>query len=268
MLDLRDRYRLGQGFRQRPHKRLHRRKAFWLIANELAVARDRGLQRRHSAERGALALSQARFRLRHVGARHFADREPVAGLAELLFQHIDVVTVEVENGRVLEHVHIGGDARKKGVLLGVAQLLPRSEDLQLRLTDGVERAVAVEDGLVGGDSVAPRKEIDHCAAGGGGIRAKQTGLGAFGGYIGRSGDGRQVARVRYRDGFVSHPDRGALGVDVGIGQIGLDERAADRVRVARSGADRRQTSRRKQRPAKEASRFRAASRGEPLPNCP
>ena len=132
MLDLRDRYRLGQGFRYRPHKRLHRRKAGRLIADELTVARDRGLQGRLRAERGALGLSQARLRLRDVGARHFADSEAVTRLAQLLFQHIDVVVVEAENGRVLQHIHIGGEARKKGVLLGVAQLLPRAENLRTR----------------------------------------------------------------------------------------------------------------------------------------
>ena len=110
MLDLRDGYRLRQGFRYRPHERLYRRKAGRLIADELTVARDRGLQGRHCAERGRLALSQARLRLRHVGARHLADREAVARLAQLFLQHIDVVAVEAENGRVLKHVHIGGEA--------------------------------------------------------------------------------------------------------------------------------------------------------------
>ena len=72
--------------------------------------------------------------------------------------------------------------------------------------------------------------------------------------VARRLDGRQIPGVRLGHVFVRHPDSGALGVDVGIGQIGLDERAADRFRAARSGADRRQTSRRKERPAKEASR--------------
>ena len=158
MLDLRNGYRLGQGFRQRPGKRLHRRKAGRLIADELTVASDCGLQGRHRAERGRLGARKARLRLRHVGARHFADGEAVPRLAQLFFQHIDVVAVEVENGRILQHVHIGGRARKKGVLLGVAQLLARPEDLQLGLTDGIDRPVAVEDGLVGGDAVAARIE--------------------------------------------------------------------------------------------------------------
>ena len=156
MLDLRDGYRLGQGFRQRPHERLHRRKAGRLIADELTVARDRGLQGRLRAERGRLGARKARLRLRHVGARHFADGEAVPRLAQLFFQHVDVVAVEAENGRILQHVHIGGEGRKKGVLLGVAQLLARAEHLRLGLTDDIERPVAVEDGLVGGDAVAPR----------------------------------------------------------------------------------------------------------------
>ncbi len=268
MLDLRNGYRLGQGFRQRPHKRLHRRQTGWLIADELTVARDRGLQGRHSAERGALALSQARFRLRHVSPRHLADGEAVPRFAQLFSQDIDVVVVEVENGRVLQHVHVGSDSRKKGVLFGVAQLLPRAENLQLGLTDGIERAVAVEHSLVGGDAVAPRFESDLGAAGDGVTSANLTRLGAFDADIARCLDGWQVASIRLRYAFVGHPDGGALGVDVGIGQIGLDERAADRFRAARSGADRRQTSRRKERPTKEASRFCAASRGAPLANCP
>ena len=101
MLDLRDGYRLGQGFRQRPHKRLHRREAGRLIADELTVARDRGLQRRLRAERGRLRAGQARLRLRHVGAGHLADGEAVPRLAQLFLQHVDVVAVEVEDRRVL-----------------------------------------------------------------------------------------------------------------------------------------------------------------------
>ena len=54
-----------------------------------------------------------------------------------------------------QHVHIGGDARKKRVLLGVAQLLARAEHLRLGLPDRVERLVAVEDGLVRAECRSP-----------------------------------------------------------------------------------------------------------------
>ena len=94
-----------------------------------------------------------------------------------------------------------------------------------------------------------------------------TRLGAFDADIARRLDGRQVPGVRLRHAFVRHPDRGALGVDVGIGQIGLDERAADRFRPARAGADRRQTDRRQERRAQDATRLPAARCGAPLLKC-
>ena len=78
-----------------------------------------------------------------------------------------------------------------------------------------------------------------------------TRLGAFDADIARRLDGRQIPGVRLRNAFVRHPDRGALRVDVGIGQIGLDERAADRFRPRRASADRQARPPRQERRAQK-----------------
>jgi hypothetical protein len=92
-------------------------------------------------------------------------------------------------------------------------------------------------------------------------------LGAFNADIPLSLDCRQVPSVRLGDAFVRHPDRGALRVDVGIGQIGLDERAADRFRVSRSSAERRQTNPSQEGRAQEGARLSAARCNAPFLKC-
>ena len=50
---------------------------------------------------------EARLGLGDVGAGHFADVEAVARLPQLLVEHLDVVALQVEDGRVAQHVHVG-----------------------------------------------------------------------------------------------------------------------------------------------------------------
>ena len=168
---------LGSGF----DYWLDRREALRLIADGLPVPGDRGLQRRHCADFAGVCACQARLRLRNVGPGDFADREPVPGLAQLLLKHQNVVALQIEQRRVAQHVHVGGNSREQRILLGVAQLLARPQHLRFRLTDRVGGAHAVEDGLVGCDAVAPGTEINHRAAAGVSIGADQTRVGALDG---------------------------------------------------------------------------------------
>src|SRR4029079_18869808 len=103
---------------------------------------------------------------------------------------------------VFQNVHVNGESRKKRVLLGVAQLLARAEDLRLGLTDGIERAVAVEDGLARLNTIASRLDIDHCAAGDAAVGPADTRLGAFDADIAGRLDGREVSGVRLRNVLV------------------------------------------------------------------
>ncbi len=120
VLDLRNRDRLRQSSRQRPRQRPDRRQSLGFVANHLTVGRDRGFEHRLVGQQLRIGAGQARLGLGDVGAGHFADREPVPRLAQLFLQHIDVVAVEIDDGRVLQHIHVGLDARQKGCLLGVA----------------------------------------------------------------------------------------------------------------------------------------------------
>ena len=138
---------------------------------------------------------------------------------------------------------------------------------ELGLSDRIERPIAVEHGLVSLNAVAPRFERDPYAAGGGVIGANLTRLGAFDAYIARRLDGRQIPGIRLRHAFVRHPYRGALRVDVGAGQIGLDEGAADRFRPAGASADRQARLPRQERRAQSRdARPRRTMRRDRFPN--
>jgi hypothetical protein len=57
--------------------------------------------------------------------------------------------------------------------------------------------------------------------------------------VAEGADLRQIARIRLGHALVGLADRGALRIDVRIGEIGLDERAADRFRPTPISAERR-----------------------------
>ena len=83
---------------------------------------------------------KAGFGLGHVGPGHLADIEAVAGLAQLLVDHLDVVALQVENGRVAQHVHVGRRGIEQDVLLVVVQGLAGAEDGRFGLPDRVRRS--------------------------------------------------------------------------------------------------------------------------------
>ena len=75
-----------------------------------------------------LAAGQRGFGLRHVGPRDFADLETVARLLQLDFQHLDILTPQIEHRRIAQHVHISGRALLQGGQLAVAHGFARLQD--------------------------------------------------------------------------------------------------------------------------------------------
>ena len=93
------------------------------------------------------ARGKPRLRLRHVGACHFADREAILGLPQLLLQHFDVAPLQGEDRGVANEVHVGGRGRQQHVLLGEPQRLARRRNLLLGLPRARRRAEPVEQRL-------------------------------------------------------------------------------------------------------------------------
>ena len=172
---------------------------------------------------------QARLGLGHVRAGHLADIEAVARLAQLLVDDLDVVALEVEDGRVAEHVHIGLGAVEQHRLLGVAQGLAGAEHLGLGLAGGVEGAVAVEDRLIDLNAGAARKG----GVGGGAelVAALREGHPR----IRRAGDGRPPESAGARHVLVGRAHARALRPESRVTAIGARQRALERLgRGARS----------------------------------
>src|SRR5215472_17037475 len=67
------------------------------------------------------SCSEARFGLRDVGARHFADIEAVTRLFQLLGKHFDVAAIEIKDRLVAYQIHVGGSGVEKNLLLGDPQ---------------------------------------------------------------------------------------------------------------------------------------------------
>ena len=89
---------------------------------------------------------EPRLGLGDVGAGEVADLEPVAGRLEVGFEHLHLVGVELDDGAVADHVHVGGDRLGEDVALDRAQ----------------RRAAGLDPGLGGADRllrVAPPLKI-------------------------------------------------------------------------------------------------------------
>ena len=99
-----------------------------LDADHLPISRDAGAQvglgEAHLRARGG----EARLGLRHVGAGHLADVEAIAGLTQLLLDDFDVVALQVQDGGVAQHVHVGRGGIEQDVLLAVSQRLAGAEN--------------------------------------------------------------------------------------------------------------------------------------------
>lgn len=263
MLDQRDVDRLGERLRQGLFDRLDRREIVRLVADRLAVIGDRGLQRRLRGERGRLGACEARLRLGDVGPGDLADRELVARLPQLLLEHLDIVAVEIENRGVAQHVHVIGDGVEQDILFRVAQGLARAHHARLGLADRIERAIAVPQRLVDRQAVAARLGEDRELAAR--ERRQRTAV-LFDRRIPFRRHGRAIARGRLGNVLVARPHRGALLIDVRVVEIGLDQRAADRLRRRPAPAGQRRDRRHQgesahaDHPARRARRHRTDPR--------
>ncbi len=174
-----------------------------------------------AAHLGARAF-EPRFGLRHVGARDLADVEPVARLAKLLREHVDIASLQIEGGRVPEHVHIGCGAAEEHRFLGVAQALTRGKHEAFGLSNGVRGRARIEDHLV---ELRPctawqqplilddRSRLQEGSADSGIWRAEIQGFGAD---LARCADLRSITGFGLRHAFVGRTHAGALGIQLRI----------------------------------------------------
>ena len=236
MLRPRPRNALLQVRRRQAVDRARRLEPARLHADHLPIGRARRHVVRLRGQHLRARRSKPRFRLRHVGARHLADRETVLGLPQLLLQHLDVAALQGEDRRVANEVHVGGRGRKQHGLLGEPQRLARRRHLLLGLPGAGRGAEAVQQRLGVGRAVA----LDGVVADGPRIGGRAGGGGHSRGRVdkrlagrGRQADARPVAGQRLRHGLVGGADRRALRVKLRIVLVGLGQCATHGVGARR-----------------------------------
>ena len=173
---------------------------------------------------GRFRSCQPRLGLGHVGAGHLAHVEAVAGGAQQLAHGLDVLLLQLENGAVAQHVHVGGDAVQEHVLFGITQRLARGQNLGLGGTGKVPGLESVEQRLPRGDAVAARVQVALGDSPAGKRRAAPRVAD-----IGIAEDLRPVAGKRLGHLLVGGAVGGALGVEGGVIMISVRERAFDRL---------------------------------------
>src|SRR5829696_2950538 len=218
-----------------------RRELARLDPDHLSEQRHAGAQVRFGKADLRLPGGKPCLSLRHVRARHLADIEAVAGLAELLLDNLHVVALEVEDGRVAQDIHVGLSAVEQHGLLSVAEGLTGAENLRLRLPGRVHRAIAVEQRLVhldpGAAWVGGGKILVYPPARGQGGAKLGPGLGILRADVGRGAYPGAPERQRPRHVLVRRPHAGTLGAERRIATIGARQRAVERFgRNARTGA--------------------------------
>ncbi len=90
---------------------------------------------------------QLRFRLRDVGARHFADIEAVLGLLQRLFEHAGIAALNLDDGGIAQIVHVDGGGLEQNRLLEHPQRFARAGNLAFRGAGLVGGLLAVEKRL-------------------------------------------------------------------------------------------------------------------------
>ena len=94
-----------------------------------------------------LAGGKLRFRLRDVGARYFADIEPILGLLQGLFEHAGVAALNLDDGGVAQIIHIDRGCAEQNGLFENPQALARARDLALRRAGFIGGLIAVVERL-------------------------------------------------------------------------------------------------------------------------
>ncbi len=228
------------GTRRQPVDRRRRREARrGRNADDLLILRPRRDVVRFGLRQLRPAGGETRLGLRHVGARHLARREAVAGLPQRHFEHVHVAALKLHDRGVTQQVHIRGGGIQQHALFGRAQGLTRGEHLPLGLAHAVGVLEAVEQRLRRGE---PRGRHPN--------RAQRLGVGlrhraVLGqvleivlGVARSAAHFRAVPGQRSRHVLVGGAGCGTLGVDLRIVLVGEDERRLHGGR-ARSGAHQR-----------------------------
>ncbi len=198
-------------------------------ADDLQILGLRGDVVRFSERELRAAAGEPRFGLRDVGARHLARGEAVARLPQRHFQHVDVAALQLENGRSLQQVHVSGSRAEQHGLLGGAQLFARGEHLAFGLTRAACRLQAVEQRLRRGDPVglyrllAPQRGEERAAGRGADAGPAQV-IQILIGQARGAAHARAITGKRAGDVLVNRARCGALGIELGIVLVRLNQR--------------------------------------------
>jgi hypothetical protein len=173
------------------------------------------------------AGGEPRFRLRDVGARDLAGGEAVARLPQRHLEHVHVAALQLQDGRGLQQVHVGGGGAEQHVLLGRAQRLAGGKHLALGLARAGRRLEAVEERLRGGQPIGLHRDgafglgVD-CRNPRGPRRPHQL-IQILVGQARGAAHARAIARERGGNVLVDRAGGGALGIELGIVLVGLDQ---------------------------------------------
>ena len=215
---------VDRGCRSEPRGRRH--------ADHLQVLRLGGDVVRLGSGQLRAAAGEPRLRLGDVGARDLAGGEAVAGLPQRHFQHVHVAALKLEDRGGLQQIHIGGGGVEQGVLFGRAQHLAGREHLTLGLARAVGSLKAVEQGLGGGDAERGHRNralLLNVEGGAvrGGPRFREV-VQILVGQARGAGHPRAIPRERGGNVLVNGAGCRALGIELRVVAVRLDERAVDR----------------------------------------
>ena len=226
--------RARQVARRKPVNRRTRRQLARLNPDHLPVGRNRGLVGRLRAQHLRAPGRQPRFRLRDVGARHLADIEAVARLAQLFLQHLDVAPLQVEDRRVTQQVHVRGHRREQHRLLGHPQGLARCLHLALRLARAVGSLKAVVERLRCRHAKAARRHVARqLRVGRPQRRRARRRIRILRAHRAVECHPRPVTRQRLRHPFIGRTHRSALRIERRIVLIGQYQSPIERVGMGR-----------------------------------
>ena len=205
--------------------------------------------------------SAAGLRLRHVGARDFADIEAILGGAQIARQHRDVVLAQAHDGRVAHHVAEGRHRLQQHALLGQPQRLAPGAHGRLRRVDRVDGAEAAKQRLHHADRVAARVAV---AAGDGAGVGGDVPVGA----VGAACDAGSVTRQRARHLLVDRPQRRPRRVQPRIELVGRRQRLQQRLRASWGDSDKRARQDAASAAAQDCPVRAASPRLSAIPTCP
>jgi len=113
-----------------------------IAPDSLAEFLDRAGQIALRGGQPALCKRDGGLGLRHVGARHLADLEPILGRAQFLAQQALVVFAQLDEFAVSDDVHVGPHRGQKHRLLDADQRLARGQNGFL---GGVDQQIALAE---------------------------------------------------------------------------------------------------------------------------